>query len=96
MNIPDKVKIGGLIYDVSIEKGVCHGLNKAYGTCDYEALEISIEKDYSEQKIKQTFWHEVMHAIDNEYHAGLSEKQIDQMACGLYSVIVDNPDIFKE
>lgn len=96
MNIPNKVKIGGYIYDITKESGVCDpNYQKVYGHCDSTYLKISIDNQYPLLKQQQTFLHEVMHAIDELYTIGLKHNQIDQIASGLHSVIVDNPDIFR-
>lgn len=48
MNIPSKVKVGGLVYDVSFEERLLDDENtKVYGIIDYNNLTIKLEKLYS-------------------------------------------------
>jgi hypothetical protein len=95
--IPSKVKIGGLVYDVSLESKLFNADNtRLYGQIDYNLLTIKLEKDYAPQKQEATLWHEIIHGIAVEYGVELEEEDIGRIAGGVYQVIKDNPDLVNE
>lgn len=97
MNIPSKVKVGGLVYDVSFEERLLDDENtKVYGIIDYNNLTIKLEKLYSQQKNEQSLWHEIVHAICVEYNVEIEDEDVDRIGCGLYQVIKDNPDLVND
>ena len=59
-----------------------------------DRIEISISHSLDTQKC--TLVHEILHGIDEMYKLGLKESQVEQLAKGLYQMIKDNPDMFKE
>lgn len=97
MKIPERVKIGGVTYDVlrkveRIKYGPDYIANIVYGSGSIE-----LGKFDSEQMEQRTFLHEVIHGIFN--HLGYikhDEKRIDELANALYALIIDNPEIFTE
>ncbi len=91
MKIPKKVKICGLNYTIRFNDSL-HIKEGLQGTLRENQLEIILQnKDYNFQKVEQTFWHEIFHAIDLNYcNNELTEKQVDNIANGLYQVLKDN------
>ena len=97
MRIPDHVKVGGLIYDISFEDRLLDDENtKVYGIIDYNNLTIKLEKLYSQQKNEQSLWHEIVHAVCVEYNVEMEDEDVDRIGCGLYQVIKDNPALFSD
>jgi hypothetical protein len=95
MHIPDKVKIGGLHYEVKEEKNLIRD-NKASGiSCGNEQV-IKLDTDISDQLKETTFIHEVLHQIDFVYNIGLEHQQIFQLEAGIYAFLKDNPNVIKE
>ncbi|WP_185903784.1 hypothetical protein [Hathewaya massiliensis] len=101
MNIPEKVRIGSMDYDVKLtdETLVLNG-RECLGVIDYDNTEIKISKSIqSNQKQEQTFLHELMHGIIRERNLDLQnsdeETIVDEIATGLHQVIRDNQEIFK-
>jgi len=93
MNIPKKVKIGGLKYTVKISNNLAN--EGALGKISYSGLQIELQKAKL-QNMHATLLHEILHGI--YYHLGYTEhdeKKIDELANALYALIVDNPTIFK-
>lgn len=86
MNIPNKVKVGGLTYKVEI----LEELDSCVGKTTYEDLDIKIKKA-EEDFMNLTFWHEILHTINGE----LRETDIEFLAMSLYQVFKDNPEIFQ-
>lgn len=86
MNIPKKLKIGGIKYSVEVVKE----LENRCGEFDIKNLALRIEKGKPEV-MELTFLHEVLHAINNE----IKEDTIEFYAQSLYQLIKDNPTIFN-
>ena len=89
MQIPKKVKVGGLMYSVTLKDEVASG--EASGQMDTAKLEIEIDKKMKRGAQEITFLHEILHAINNE----MKETDIEYLAQSLYQVIIDNPSIFR-
>jgi len=101
MKIPEKVRVGSMIYSVT-QSGKPLILNgrKCTGLVDYEKHTIDIDNETQDaQGSEQTFLHELVHAIVRERNFKLDadddEMVVDELASGLHQVILDNPDVFK-
>ena len=92
MKIPDKLKVGGTVYDIEI----CDCISdEPDGLFVYNKSKIIVVRRESEQAMKQTFFHELFHAIDCAYNGGnLEEDVIERLSQGMYQVVKDNPSIF--
>ena len=82
----DKLKIGGVDYEVKTVKGMADN-----GTIDNSLCVIEINEGLSGARRKEVLWHEVVHALSHMGHVGLSEKQTDQLGHLIHMVLVDNP-----
>lgn len=99
MNIPEKIRIGGVDFTVKYEDRLNNGTILAYGHIDYDNALIRLAPNLqSKQGECQTLLHEVFHGIAKHFDIpiGEDEDQIDKMARGLYMVIMDNPGMFTE
>lgn len=95
MKIPQKIKIGGKTYEVSITENLTLGCDYS-GEILYNDLKINIRPSAT-AKMEADFIHELIHGI--YAHLGYSEhdeKHIEELAEALYAVIVDNPDLFTK
>lgn len=98
MTIPDKVKIGGVVFEVrrDVERltlGPDFDANILYS----KAL-IEIGADQNEQIQQRNFMHELVHAIFwnlGETERKDNEELVDKLAGALYQLIVDNPEMFR-
>jgi len=87
MLIPEKLKVGGLIYDIKI---VGEDLLRA------EAGDITTNKKLirilqaDDDFMFITLLHEIFHALNME----MPEERIEFLAQGLFQVMVDNPEVF--
>lgn len=96
MKIPDRIRIGGVEYDVKLVENLRTDRSILYGMIDYEASEISISTtDCKGHQMKCIcLLHEILHGIVE--HAGLDVKNADEeqvvetMSKGLYAVLQDN------
>lgn len=90
MKIPKEVKIGGLTYKV-IQNYIFTERVDLRGQCDNTAQEIRLMGKISQESIEQTFFHELLHAIDNVYNAyKLDDDTTERLSQGLYQVLKDN------
>ncbi|WP_271810549.1 hypothetical protein [Clostridium beijerinckii] len=100
MNIPGKVRIGSIDYEVIIEDNtIVLDAVQCKGKINYEFHKISIDSSIQDkQGQEQTFLHELVHGIVEERSLDLKQDDeetiIDEIAIGLHQVIRDNPDIF--
>lgn len=102
MRVTSKVKVGG--YDYTVDRpeepfynngDLCDGLHLP----DVQVLRAA--KHGSEDYQNTVFLHEVCHAIIYAYADNIlsdedEEKFVEAFSKGLYQVIKDNPEIFKE
>lgn len=99
MNIPEKVKIGGFIYNVERPDGSFVDASGAALDGDHRFAQKTIRVGTSGCGDYQDliFIHEVCHAIISCYvSAGEQDENfVEQFAKGLYQVLVDNPEIMK-
>lgn len=94
MKIPNKVKIGGKVYDVEITDKLTLGSANYSGEIIYPDLVIRICPS-AKGKMEADFLHELLHGIF--VHLGYTdhdEKKIDELANALHMIITDNPEIF--
>ena len=88
MQIPDKIKIGGHWLDVE-EKSEKEGYDKQ-GTVYRWWNKIHIQADLAQSKKESNLFHEIIHEIDHQAGAELTENQVNTLSQGLYQVLVDN------
>lgn len=100
MNIPKKIRIGSVDYEVVLtdENLVLNG-REVYAWIDYNYHLIKINRNLQDkQGQEQTFLHELMHGIVKERSLEIGncdeETLVEELAIGLHQVIRDNPGIF--
>ena len=86
LKIPKKVKIGGLIYKISITDD----LEDACAEIKSHKRLIQIKKADADI-MELSFLHEILHGVNNE----MPEEHVEFLAMALYQIIKDNPNIFK-
>lgn len=94
MLIPDKIKIGGITYQIKQEhmdkndEGLCR-----FGETDYLNAVITLNTDYPRERLEQTFFHELMHAVffeSSNSEQAEDERLVDSVGLLLYQVYKDN------
>lgn len=101
MNIPKKIWIAGVGYEVRSEEHLDNGVNLAYGNINYEESVIRLldTERIGHQHKSVTVLHEILHGIQHHYGIELptedEERIIDGFARGLYQVLEENP-LFEE
>lgn len=102
MKIPKQIKIGGLTYHITFSPKECSS-NSAFGIESSYKQKIFIDSNAPKERQEQTFFHEILHAIDHTFHCGpgekeslgLTENQIKSFAAHLYLVLEEN-DLLKK
>lgn len=85
MKIPKTLKIGGHTYKVIFEKpGKLKPEDAGY--TDRKKNEIVLDTSFPKSQVGVTFFHEVLHALNNE----LDHKLLDSLAEQLFQVFSDN------
>lgn len=65
------------------------------GSCSRDHQKIIVATTQPEDNIKDTFLHEVLHAVDYCMATKLSEDQVAALATGLLAVFLDNPTFLE-
>ena len=91
------IKIGGIKYKVSFVDDLRDETGKRVnGTLVIDMCTIDVATDVSEQKKHMIILHEVVHALNAYFDVDCGEHIVVKMGYGLYSFIVDNPELVKE
>lgn len=88
MNIPDKLKIGGIVYKIELVDEIRDGDNA--GRLETKKNRILLDKTGPINQLELTLLHEIIHAINIE----VEEKDVEFLAQALYQVLVDNGLVF--
>ena len=67
-----------------------------YGQINYLEQTVTLSNAASLEQKKATLIHELIHGIDKMYNIGLKEKQVEKLGNGVYMLIRDNPEMFRE
>jgi len=84
MNIPNKIKIGAIVYDVVMQDEVDDG--DSHGKIDWNRDEIVIDENLSIGNQERAFLHEMIHAINTQ----LDEGEVDYLAGALHQILKEN------
>jgi len=96
----DKLKVGFLTYAVKDFEGNEADVRGVYGTQNSSTQEIKLDSKVSKERKKETFLHEILHAIWGQWitveGAVEEEVAVRALAIGLTTVFSDNPELKKE
>ena len=81
-NLPAQVTIDGIVYDVTLVKGLRNESGKLDGSVTYAQTLIEIEAEMNQQAQWQTFLHEIFHIISVHRKLNLTEDQTDALSYG--------------
>ncbi|MCY6958857.1 hypothetical protein [Clostridium brassicae] len=96
MNIPNKVKIGGVTYSVIEYNNPSEEGPQVDGQILYHKQEIRLKNDMSEEYKKNIFLHEVIHGLFEYIGFEQDEAIVIRLSNALHGFIKDNPDIFTK
>src|SRR5258706_8562355 len=80
--IPSNIQIGKSNYEILWSRSYISGKNAGETRFDNQK-QILISTNQSKKEIAHTYFHEVLHAMSNEYGANLSEKQVLALEKGI-------------
>lgn len=86
MNTPKRLDVLGKRWNVVQEK-IEDG---AYGMCKHSACRITLHPDQTEDNMRDSLLHEVIHALDVELYTHMGERRVRLMATGLLQVLRNN------
>jgi len=90
MEIPERVKIGGIIYTVRLMDNVSEEDRQVDGYILYDKQEIRIKKGMPEDYTGKVFLHEVLHGVLNFCALEQDEAIVERLANCLHQVLKDN------
>lgn len=87
-NLPKKLKIGGHIVEVKLQK-----LHETNGEFDSETNIITISSEITDSQKESTLIHEIFHVMNTSVDEGYGHALIDSFAEQIYQVLKDNATI---
>lgn len=92
-----KLIIQGKPYKIIWQKMIFDGEEgletKFYGKVSTAKQEITLAENLAIEKLFDTMFHEIVHAIDNELVLDLDEKTVDRLATGFAEAVILNFNI---
>jgi len=95
MQIPKRIKIGGLVFKVELHDNLTTGQG-SYGQMRPVDMKIVIDSTIAKPMQESTFLHEIIEVLNTNLELGMEHKVISAMESGLYQVIKDNPGMFRD
>lgn len=91
LDLPDVIHVGPYRYAVEIEPAAFVGEDHTTlcGSCSHNDGRIRIMRCHP-HRMFVTFWHEVLHAINDVAATQLSEDTVERLAPVLVGVLIDN------
>lgn len=96
MNIPDKVKIGGVNYKVIRCNDPSEEDSRVDGQILYHKQEIRLKTDMSKEYEELVFLHETIYGIFEYICFEQDENMVIRLSNALHGFIKDNPNLFRE
>ncbi|ACQ51726.1 hypothetical protein [Clostridium botulinum] len=94
MNIPDKVKIGGVTYNIIECNNPSEEEHQVDGMIVYHKQEIRLKNDMDKEYKENIFLHEVIHGIFEYIGFEQDESMVIRLSNALHGFVKDNPNIF--
>lgn len=88
MKIPAKIKLLG--HDISVVRKKTKKKKKVLGYCNVDRNEIYLKKDLLGDRLNEVFFHESIHAVDSILELKLTERQVNNLAVGVYDLLKNN------
>lgn len=90
MRIPKRVSICGQLFTVTYKKDLEIGGDKLLGCCDINNCKIVLKQGMSVEKKKEVFFHECVHAIEENLNMNLGETKVNLLGIHILSLITNN------
>lgn len=91
MNEMKSVKVGPITYEVVLVDDLHDGTTKLDGWVRYAECVVRLDSRLSPQSMRQTLWHEILHALVTQGGLKQDERYVDVLAYGIMEVLQDNP-----
>jgi hypothetical protein len=91
---PTTIKVGPFFYEVEVDDAKVP--NSLYGVCDKSEQKISLHTDQSDQRLRLSLLHEVLHALcdlANLDDDPVEERIVTQLSPVLLAVLLENPKL---
>lgn len=95
MNKPTHLRAFGMDWSITFVEAHQAMSPEYCGKAIHEELSILIQKREKPELERRTLLHEMVHIVDMNTHAKLSEDQVSQIEHGLWTLFRDNPDVMK-
>lgn len=93
-SLPKVIKLGGRFFAFTDQTAkLKHGGHCGQILYDESVIEYSL--DQSEESLKNTTLHEIIHGISEEYALDLDERQVTCIANAFMALATDNPDYIE-
>ncbi|WP_282804570.1 hypothetical protein [Clostridium tetani] len=96
MNIPNRIKIGGVTYSIIECSNPSEENPQVDGQILYHKQEIRLKNDMSREYKENIFLHEVIHGIFEHIGFDQDETIVIRLSNALHGFIKDNPNIFTK
>lgn len=96
MQIPERIKIGGIIYHVKNEAVVSRDNHNIDGEVNYSEQIIRLKDVIQGEYREAVFIHEIVHAMFEFCGIEQDENIVSRLSNALHMVIKDNPEIFEK
>jgi hypothetical protein len=94
IEVVDTMRIMGHDYTISLTPP--EDLNQDYGEVIHSLASIRINRNMIRGQAYSTIVHEILETLNKFLEIGLEHPQIGRLEYGLYQVIMDNPEFFRE
>lgn len=94
LTLPKTLKFASLVYKIKTQPQIAAGGNEYFGECDNDNQVIRIATSFPSDRQVQTLVHESLHAIENLYGLSFEEEEVEMLALGLTTFLLDN-DLLK-
>lgn len=87
MKVPKKVKVGGHVFKIKLEKD-----RNTMGSCDTQKNIITLDASMPQDQIEATLIHEALHAMNTtlDGSSNMSHALLDSLAEQIYAFLSDN------
>jgi hypothetical protein len=91
MRLPTKLVIGPFEYTIKLKNHIEVDGNGCYGSHDARKQVIRLRRKNTDDRMRETLMHEVLHALSCRDGLGLDEETVQTLGTGLAEVLVNNP-----
>ena len=95
MKLPPSVQVGPFRYEVNADIAMPEGM---FGESDHRQRSIALASERRPEEQSVTLLHEIVHAVDDVFKAGLDERQVDVLSSGLAQALSSMgawPEVFE-